>query len=64
MNFKGIKIEGFFAWFLWRAIYLSKMPGFGRKIRVGLDWMINMFSRRDYVQLGMNPDSKREIEPS
>ncbi|MCH2151787.1 MAG: NAD(P)/FAD-dependent oxidoreductase [Phycisphaerales bacterium] len=64
MNFKGIKIEGFFAWFLWRAVYLSKMPGFGRKIRVGLDWMINMFSRRDYVQLGMNPDSKREIEPS
>lgn len=61
MDFKGIKIEGFVAWAMWRAVYLSKMPGFGRKIRVLLDWVINMFSRRDYVQLGMNPEANREF---
>ena len=61
MEFKGIKIEGFVAWVMWRAIYLSKMPGFGRKLRVSLDWLINLFSRRDYVQLGMNPTSQRTM---
>ena len=64
MEFKGIKIEGFFAWAMWRAVYLSKMPGFGRKLRVLLDWVINFFSRRDYVQLGMNPDASREFTRS
>ena len=61
MNFKGIRVEGFFAWAMWRAIYLTKMPGLGRKFRVLLDWTINCFSRRDYVQLGMNPKASREF---
>ncbi|MCH2132698.1 MAG: NAD(P)/FAD-dependent oxidoreductase [Phycisphaerales bacterium] len=64
MEFKGIKVEGFMAWAMWRAIYLSKMPGFGRKIRVLLDWIINFFFRRDYVQLGMNPAASREFTSS
>jgi len=64
MEFKGVKVEGFMAWALWRAIYLSKMPGFGRKMRVAIDWMINLFMRRDYVQLGMNLNSPREITSS
>ena len=64
MDFKGIKIEGFMAWVMWRAVYLSKMPGFGRKLRVLLDWVINFCSKRDYVQLGMNPDATREFTRS
>ncbi|MEE2907457.1 MAG: NAD(P)/FAD-dependent oxidoreductase [Planctomycetota bacterium] len=64
MDFKGIKIEGFVAWAMWRAVYLSKMPGFGRKLRVLLDWVINFCTRRDYVQLGMNPDASREFTRS
>ena len=52
------------AWAMWRAVYLSKMPGFGRKLRVLFDWIVNFFSRRDYVQLGMNPDATREFKRS
>lgn len=48
----GIEVAGFWAWFLWRTVYLFKMPGWARKVRVALDWTIEMFFRADYVQLG------------
>lgn len=48
---KGFKFSGFFAWWLWRTIYLSKLPGLDRKIRVALDWTLNLFFQRDIVQL-------------
>jgi hypothetical protein len=38
-----------------------KMPRFGRKVRVALDWIIDMFCRRDFVQLGLSPDSHRKL---
>ena len=47
----GIKISGFFAWLLWRTIYLMKMPGLDRKIRVGLDWFSALLLPGDLVQL-------------
>ena len=47
---KGYKFSGFFAWFLWRTIYLSKLPGFERKVRVVSDWTIELFFPRDIVQ--------------
>src|SRR6266852_5808734 len=30
----GLKLSGFHAWLLWRAIYLMKMPGLNRKVRI------------------------------
>lgn len=48
---KGFKFSGFFAWWLWRTIYLTKLPGFDRKIRVAIDWTLNLFFQRDIVQL-------------
>ena len=33
-----------------RAVYLSKLPGIERKIRVLMDWMIELFFPRDIVQ--------------
>jgi NADH dehydrogenase len=47
----GIKITGFFAWFLWRTIYLSKLPGVVRRLRVTLDWTLDLFFPRDITQL-------------
>jgi NADH dehydrogenase len=47
----GVKFSGFVAWFMWRSIYLSKIPGFDRKIRVALDWFLDMFLPRDIVRL-------------
>ncbi len=50
----GIRIAGFLAWWFWRTVYLMKMPRLGRKVRVALDWTIDLFFRRDYVQLGVH----------
>ncbi len=47
---KGFKFSGFFAWILWRGIYLSKLPGLERKVRVLGDWTIELFFPRDIVQ--------------
>jgi NADH:quinone reductase (non-electrogenic) len=47
----GVKLTGFVAWFAWRTIYLSKLPGFVRKLRVALDWTLDLFFPRDITQL-------------
>ena len=59
-----LKLEGFPAWFLWRTVYLLKMPGWGRRLRVALEWTIDLVFGRDYVQLGMRADHNigREVE--
>jgi NADH dehydrogenase len=53
-NLFGVHLTGLPAWFLWRTVYLSIMPGWGRKLRVALDWTADMFSRRDYSQQATN----------
>lgn len=50
----GMKFSGFAAWWLWRTVYLLKMPGLGRKVRIALDWTLELLFRRDYVQLGVH----------
>jgi NADH dehydrogenase len=47
------KLAGFPAWFLWRTVYLMKMPGWGRRLRVALEWTIALFFGQDDVQLGV-----------
>ena len=50
----GIKLAGFPAWWMFRTVYLAKMPGLGRKARVALDWTFDLFSSPDVVQLGVH----------
>jgi len=47
----GVKLSGFLAWLLWRVIYLMKMPGFDRKLRVATDWFLDLLLPPDIVQL-------------
>ena len=47
---KFLRFSGLFAWLLWRGIYLAKLPGLERKIRVLIDWTIELFFPRDIVQ--------------
>lgn len=47
----GLRFSGFFAWWLWRTIYLMKLPGFERKLRVALDWTFDLFFARDIIYL-------------
>ncbi|MSP92938.1 MAG: cyclic nucleotide-binding domain-containing protein [Myxococcales bacterium] len=47
----GVELSGFVAWFMWRTIYLSKLPGFVRRVRVALDWTLDLFFPRDITQM-------------
>ena len=47
----GLRVSGFPAWFLWRSIYLMKMPSLYRKVRVGFAWLIGLLFHPDLVQV-------------
>jgi NADH dehydrogenase len=47
----GIRLSGFLAWWLWRTVYLMKLPGLDRKIRVAMDWTLDLVLAPDIVQL-------------
>jgi len=47
---RSIRFSGLLAWLMWRGIYLAKLPGLERKIRVLMDWAIELFFPRDIVQ--------------
>jgi NADH dehydrogenase len=46
----GYRFSGFLAWLMWRGIYLSKLPTLDRQVRVGLDWLLDVFFPPDFVQ--------------
>ena len=46
----GVNFSGFVAWWLWRTIYLLKLPRFEKKLRVALDWTLDVFFSKDFVQ--------------
>ena len=50
----GYKVAGLPAWFLWRTVYLMKMPGLARKVKVALDWTLGLFFPHEHVQLGIH----------
>jgi NADH:quinone reductase (non-electrogenic) len=47
----GVRVSGFLAWWLWRTMYLMKLPGIDRKIRVATDWTLDLILPPDIVQL-------------
>jgi NADH:quinone reductase (non-electrogenic) len=47
----GMRFSGVIAWCLWRGIYLSKLPGMQKKVRVALDWTLDLVFSKDIVQL-------------
>jgi NADH dehydrogenase len=46
----SVRFSGLLAWMMWRGIYLGKLPGLERKIRVLVDWTVELFFPRDIVQ--------------
>jgi len=46
----GVNFSGFVAWWLWRTIYLSKLPRFEKKVRVAIDWTLDLLFTKDFVQ--------------
>ena len=50
-DLKGLKISGFLAWWLYRTFYLYQLPRLERKLRVVIDWTLELVFRRDIVQM-------------
>jgi NADH:ubiquinone reductase (H+-translocating) len=47
----GVKLSGFLAWWVWRTIYLMKMPGWGRRLKVASAWTLDLILPPDLVEL-------------
>lgn len=43
--------SGHVTWWLWRTVYLFKLISWRKKVKVALDWTINLFSPRDISQI-------------
>lgn len=53
---RGRPFSGLSAWLLWRGIYLAKLPGVERRVRVLLDWVLDAAFPRDIVVTGPPAD--------
>jgi NADH:ubiquinone reductase (H+-translocating) len=47
----GMNFSGIIAWGMWRGIYLIKLPGIQKRVRVALDWTLDLIFSKDIVQL-------------
>jgi NADH dehydrogenase len=52
----GFHFKGFAAWWMWRTIYLAKLPGTMRKLRVMIDWTFDLVFPRDISQILPPPE--------
>jgi len=61
-NIFGVNFSGFFAWWLWRTIYLSKLPRLEKKARVALDWTLDLCFPKDFACVTTSP--RRSTRPA
>ena len=47
----GLKLTGFAAWLPWKTIYMLKLPTLATRVRVVLDWTVELFFERDVSEL-------------
>jgi len=50
----GVKLAGFPAWFMFRTVYLMKMPSWSRRVRIVIDWTLSLFFKPEALQLGVH----------
>lgn len=62
----GFRFSGLITWFMWRTIYLMKLPGLDRKLRVMAEWGFELFFPRDINLLTpsfSSPLGEMHLEP-
>ena len=47
----GFKFSGFIAWWMWRSVYLMKLPRIVKKLRVMMAWTLDLLFGRDIEQM-------------
>lgn len=50
----GLKFKGFLGWFFYRGVYLSKMPTLAMKLRLSIDWAVELALKSEPVALGLH----------
>jgi NADH dehydrogenase len=50
-SFFGWKFSGFIAWWMWRSVYLAKLPRLAKKLRVMTAWTLDLLFGRDIEQM-------------
>jgi NADH:ubiquinone reductase (H+-translocating) len=59
----GVDVSGFVAWAMWRFVNRSLMPGAERKLRITLDWGLDLLFPRDLVQVGIATAPTIDTDP-
>jgi NADH:ubiquinone reductase (H+-translocating) len=66
----GYQFSGMLAWLMWRSVYLGKLPGLEKKVRVAIDWTLDLLFPRDIVLTSMprvradELRAAREVKPT
>jgi NADH dehydrogenase len=58
----GVKVSGLVGWFLWRSYYLLRLPTLDRRIRVAIDWTLDLILKHDIVEIGVRRTRARPGE--
>lgn len=67
----GLRFSGFVAWWMWRTIYLMKLPRLEKRLRVAIDWtwdlvfskdLVKFLSRRRNVVSRPQPAAQEELQ--
>lgn len=56
----GFKLSGFLTWWMWRTVYLMKLPSFSRKVKVAMDWTWELLFSRDIT--GVKIDTTNRVQ--
>ena len=54
----GLRVHGFIGWCVWRFYYLSTLPTLQKKLRVMVDWFIDLFFKRDVTRLKISYEER------
>lgn len=50
-----VQLRGILAWWIWRSIYLVKMPWWADRFRIAADWTLDLFFPRDTSRIEVGP---------
>ncbi|MBK8175480.1 MAG: FAD-dependent oxidoreductase [Rhodospirillales bacterium] len=60
-DIRGVRVSGFFAWVAWRLLYLGFLPGLSTRIRVAVDWALDLFISRSIVEIRPARSTSRSL---
>jgi NADH:quinone reductase (non-electrogenic) len=53
----NLRVHGVLAWFVRRTYYLLQMPGWGRRLRIMIDWAFALLFRPDIVKISLDSET-------